>query len=146
MQVRTHVSRLSARLWTAADSIMLVLFAFSVVVQFNDPDPFRWAALYALAAFACALSIGRRLRWWFAAAVAALALVWAATIAPRVIGHIRFLDMFGAFEMKNVGIEESREMYGLVLIAAWLSVLSVRAARAATRGADRLPFRSRYTA
>lgn len=114
---------------------MLVLFVFSLVVQFNDPDPFRWAALYALAAAACALSLGRRLRWWFAAVLAALALIWAATLAPRVLAHVRFLDMFGAFEMKTVAIEESREMYGLVLVAVWLALLSVRAARDTRRGA-----------
>jgi hypothetical protein len=112
---------------------MLVLFACSVVVQFNDPDPFGWVALYAAAAGACALSLGRRLRWWFPAVVAAAALVWASTIAPRVVGIVPFLEMFGAFEMKSVAIEESRELYGLALTAGWMAVLSVRTARRAGR-------------
>ena len=120
------MSRLSSLLWKVGDSIMLALFAFAVIVQFNDPDPFRWVALYALAAAACALSLARRLRWWFPAAITAVSLIWAATLAPRVIGHVRFLDMFGAFEMKSIAIEESREMYGLLLIAVWMVVLSVR--------------------
>jgi hypothetical protein len=41
--------------------------------------------------------------------------------------------MFGAFEMRTVGIEESREMYGLLIIAAWMAVLAVRARRGAAR-------------
>ena len=118
---------LRARWWRILDGIMLVLFTFSVIVQFNDPDPFRWAAMYAAAGVACALSLARRLPWWLPVAIAAVALAWAATLAPRVIGEVRFLDMFGAFEMKSVAIEESREMYGLALIAAWMVVLAVRA-------------------
>jgi len=117
---------LRARWWRILDGIMLVLFTFSVIVQFNDPDPFRWAAMYGIAAVACALSLAGRLPWWLPVAIAAVALVWAATLAPRVIGKVPFLDMFGAFEMQNVAIEESREMYGLVLIAAWMVVLAVR--------------------
>ena len=41
--------------------------------------------------------------------------------------------MFGAFEMRSVGIEESREMYGLLIIAAWMAGLAVRARRRAAR-------------
>jgi hypothetical protein len=117
---------LRARWWRILDGIMLVLFTFSVLVQFNDPDPFRWAAMYGLAAVASALSLAGRLPSWLPVAIAAIALAWAATLAPRVVGDVRFLDMFGAFEMQNVAIEESREMYGLVLIAAWTVVLAVR--------------------
>lgn len=131
-----EVERLRARLWTVADSVMLLLFAFAVVVQYNDPDPIRWAVLYALAAVACGLSLARRLRSWFPAALAGVALVWAGTIAPRVIGDVGFLDMFGAFEMESVAIEESREMYGLVLIAGWMTVLSVRAMHGTRRSSS----------
>jgi hypothetical protein len=56
-------------------------------------------------------------------------LAWAVTLAPHVVGRVPFGEMFGAFEMKNVGIEESREMYGLVIIAAWMAVLALRAQR-----------------
>lgn len=117
------------RLWTIADVVMLLLFLFSVVVQVNDPDPLTWMIVYGLAAAACILSLRQSRRWWFPTAVGGLALAWASTIAPRVIGQVRFLDMFGALEMKNLGIEESREMYGLVLVALWMAVLAIRATR-----------------
>jgi lysylphosphatidylglycerol synthetase-like protein (DUF2156 family) len=110
---------------------MLLLLAFGAVVQLNDPDPARWIAVYALAAAACLLSLMRRLHWALAAILCVCTLAWAATLAPRVIGRVPFGDMFGAFEMKNVGIEESREMYGLLIIAAWMAVLAWRARRAA---------------
>jgi hypothetical protein len=41
--------------------------------------------------------------------------------------------MFGAFEMRTVGIEESREICGLLSIAASMALLAVRARRGAAR-------------
>jgi hypothetical protein len=108
---------------------MLLLFTFGAAVQFNDPDPARWIAIYALAAVACLFSLLRRLHWTLPTLICIVALVWAATLARHVIGRVPFGDMFGAFEMKNVGIEESREMYGLLIIAAWMAVLALRARR-----------------
>jgi hypothetical protein len=121
--------RLAARLWLVADAVLFLLFAFSVVVQVNDPDPVPWMALYGAAALACLAAMRRRGPWWYPASVALAAVVWAATIAPRVVGKVPFGDMFGAFEMKDLGVEESREMYGLLLVAAYLAVIAVRAAR-----------------
>ena len=118
-----------SRGWRAADAVMLLLFTFGAAVQLNDPDPVRWIAVYALAAAACLLSLLRRLHWTLPAILGVGTLVWAATLAPHVIGRVPFGDMFGAFEMRNVGIEKSREMYGLLIIAAWMTVLGLRARR-----------------
>lgn len=115
--------------WTIANGVMLAAFAFSIVVQFNDPDPLGWAAIYAAAAAACGLELRRRTPWWWPALVGGVALAWGATLAPRVLGSIPFMAMFGAFEMKDVAVEESREMYGLWLIAAWMVAIAVAALR-----------------
>jgi hypothetical protein len=112
--------------WKVADAIFLLMFVFSVVVQVNDPDPLPWMAIYGAAAVACLLSLTGRLRWWFAVITGVVALAWAATIMPRVIGQVPFLDMFAEFEMKDIGVEESREMYGLLLIGGWMAVLGHR--------------------
>lgn len=112
--------------WRIADALFFLMFAFSVVVQGNDPDPLAWMAIYGAAAVACLLSLAGRLPWWFAVITGIVALAWAATIAPRVIGQVPFLDMFAEFEMKDIGVEESREMYGLLLIGGWMSVLGHR--------------------
>ena len=113
--------------WKVADALFLLMFVFSVVVQANDPDPTRWMAIYGAAAVACLLSLLGRLPWWFAVLTGVVALVWAATIAPRVIGQVPFLDMFAEFEMKDIGVEESREMYGLLLVGGWMAILGHRA-------------------
>ncbi len=112
--------------WRIADSIFLLLFAFSVVVQLNDPDPIPWVLIYGAAAVACALTLAGRQRWLFPVLVGIIALMWAATIAPRVVGQVPFMDMFAEFEMKDIGVEESREMYGLLLIGGWMALLGHR--------------------
>jgi hypothetical protein len=112
-------------LWGLANVVMLLAFVFSVVVQFNDPDAFVWIAMYSLAALACALVLLGRGHWVFPAILMVATLAWAAALAPRVLGHVRFLDMFGAFEMANAGIEESREMYGLLVVTVWMAVLTI---------------------
>ena len=114
---------------------MLVVFLSSAAVQVNDPDPLLWIALYLAASAATLLALLLRLRWWLPAAIASLTIVWAATIAPRVLGRVPFGDMFSAWEMRDTGIEESREMYGLLIVAGWMLVLAVRAWRGSAQRA-----------
>lgn len=101
---------------------MLLLFLFAAVVQLNDPDPLKWVGLYLLAAAACVLDLRGRHNTWFSVSVTLIATGWALLIAPRVLGSVPFRDMFGAWEMKDTGIEESREMYGLALVALWMAL------------------------
>jgi hypothetical protein len=118
-------SVMKARLWTAANVLMLLMFVFSAIVQYNDPDPYVWIPVYGAAAVACGLELSHRLRWWLPAMIGVGTVVWAATIAPHVFGRVPFLEMFSAWEMKNEGVEESREMYGLLIVALWMVVLAV---------------------
>lgn len=124
---------MATRLWQLADVFFFLMFTLSVLVQFNDPDPVRWAAIYGAAALVCLASLLARQVRRPALVVGAVAFVWALTIAPRVIGKVNPASMFSAWEMKNSGIEESREMYGLLLIAAWMALTAVRAERSAKR-------------
>jgi hypothetical protein len=82
-------------------------------------------AIYGGAAIIALLECTRRVRPVFPALLSVTALGWAATIAPRVIGKVPFAEMFGGFEMKNVGVEESREMYGLLLVALWMAAVAL---------------------
>lgn len=119
------------RLGTAAEVVMLLVFALSALVQANDPDPLPWIGIYGASAVVGALALRRPDQWLPPALVGAVALVWAATIAPRVVGRVPFGDMFGAWEMANPGIEASREMYGLLIVASWMAFLTVRGLRRA---------------
>ncbi len=111
------------------NALMAALFVLAAAVQYNDPDPLRWIAIYLAAALACALAVAGRLRWPVPAFVAFAALAWAAVLAPGVLGRVGPGEMFGAWEMKDAAVEEARESYGLLLVAAWMGVLAVVAFR-----------------
>lgn len=106
-----------------ANWVMLVAFLFSVVVQYNDPDPIRWILLYGFAALNCFLSLRGRLRWPLPGVVGGVALLWALLLAPGVIGKTTIGSLFESFEMANTVVEEAREMGGLLIVAAWMVVL-----------------------
>ena len=120
-------------LWVGANILMLLMFVFSVIVQYNDPDPWVWMPVYGAAAVACGLELAGKLRWWLPTLVGVGSVIWAATIAPHVFGRVPFLEMFRAWEMKNTGVEESREMYGLLIVAVWMIVLAVANWKSAKR-------------
>ena len=122
-------------IWTGANALMLLMFAASVAVQINDPDPIWWMAIYGAAAIVAGREVARRNKPLLPGLVSLVALVWAATIAPRVIGKIPFGSMFQTFEMKDLGVEESREMYGLLLVALWMAAVALAAWRRKTPGA-----------
>lgn len=124
---------MKATAWTVANVVMTLAFAASVVVQYNDPDPLPWIAVYGAAAVIAGLETFRRVRPVFPALLSAVALVWTATLAPRVLGKVPFGDMFAEFEMSNPGIEESREMYGLLLVSAWIAAIAIAAWRRPAR-------------
>jgi hypothetical protein len=108
-------------------AIMGVYFVFAVVMQYNDPDPVQWMAIYGAAALGCALALFGRARWWFLVGVAVVAAVWAATLAPAVIGHVAPRDLFAPAGMLAPAVEEAREMLGLIIVAVWMIMLAVTA-------------------
>jgi hypothetical protein len=109
--------------------VMAAAFLFSVIVQFNDPDPWLWMLIYGLAGAACVLAIGNRGSWIFPAAVGLVALVWALTLASQVIGKVAVGELFEAFEMKDERVEVAREFGGLLIIVFWMAVLVFDAQR-----------------
>lgn len=115
--------------------VMTLLFALAVAVQYNDPDPLGWMAIYGAALVVSALAAWRPgfAPWACPAAVGAIALVWAATIAPRALGKVPLGQMFSRWEMKNVAVEENREMFGLLIVAVWMVVLALASRRPVAR-------------
>ena len=109
---------------------MALLFAFAAALQFNDPDPIRWIAIYIAA---CVLSIRaatrRRVSPAASLAVFAIASVWAALIAFGGPAASEYRHMFDAWEMKSPSVEEAREASGLLIVAAWMIVLFLRGVR-----------------
>jgi hypothetical protein len=113
---------MGARFWTLANGIMLLMFLFSAAVQFNDPDPLRWIGIYGAAAAVSGLEIRRRAPAWAPAAVALIALVWAASLYYRA-HDVPISSMFAEWEMRDLRVEEAREMYGLTIVGVWMIVI-----------------------
>ena len=98
-------------------AVFSLLFLFAAAVQYNDPDPFGWIAIYLAAAASCLITVLRRADGWLAAATAAAALVWASTLAPLGL-QVPPASLFAEWEMQDERIEIAREMYGLLIVAA----------------------------
>lgn len=123
--------------WTGANGIMLLLFLFSAAVQVNDPDPLLWMAIYVAAAVVCGLEIRRRSPVWVPLALALVAVSWAGTLYVRA-HDVPIGALFAEWEMRDLRVEEAREMYGLTIVGAWmLLIAAVGAARRRTASGPR---------
>lgn len=99
-----------------------VMFAGFVGVQFNDPDPVRWIAMYGAAMMVCFLS-DRLPGRWVPGAFATMAFAWALTMAPGVLGEAQWSDLFETMKHENHA-EEARELMGLILTGSWMCVIT----------------------
>ena len=109
----------------ALNLLFLVAFLLSVMVQYNDPDPWGWALLYGLAAGCCVAFYLQSLYWPVSAVLAAAALAWCLWLLPQFIGQVELRDIFASLRMQTEAVEEAREAGGTLLVALWMLILSV---------------------
>jgi hypothetical protein len=106
--------------------LLAILFGYAVAVQYNDPDPLVWMAMYGAAAVVSAVSVRLVLPAWIPALVAAVAAVWALVLAPSAVRQMpSFLDTFGTIQMMAPGVEETREALGLLIVATWMAIVAI---------------------
>src|SRR4051812_30309614 len=89
--------------------VLAVLFAISVGLQVNDPDPIRWMTIYGLAGLAIGLLPARR---WLSFACFGLGLIaagWGAYLGQQVVGVIHFSDLWLKMNEKGGAVEVGRE-------------------------------------
>jgi hypothetical protein len=106
---------------------MAVLFLFGAAVQINDPDPIGWMAIYLAAVAACVVASRRPEHVVLPFIVGAIAAVWATLILSGLGARVPVLELFAEWEMRDQAVEETRESYGLLIIAGWMVVLGLRA-------------------
>lgn len=92
---------------------MALLFISWAAFQYNDPDPFLWILVYALAALASVLFLIKRLPVAFPFIFCVAGVVWAIYLSTVI-----------TYEPPLIGIEEWREMMGLIFISSWMGVLT----------------------
>lgn len=126
------------RIHPVAHGVMTLLFLISAGLQWNDPDPVQWTAIYTAAAVLSGrAALGKRTAP-FDVLVAFVALVWAATLVPSVVGRAEVADLIRRMDIMRPQVEEARELGGLLIVAGWLLAhglsRSARSDAAATGG------------
>jgi hypothetical protein len=118
---------MSKKIFTGLNYFFLVLFLLGAAVQYNDPDSFVWILIYLCGAAGCIFYMKKKSHWQFQALTAAACIVWAGFLYPDVMAADQFTVIFDEIEMKNIAIEQTREMLGLLIIAFWMIVLVISA-------------------
>ena len=103
-----------------ANAVFALVFLLGLAVQYNDPDPLLWMAMYGAAAAVCILAATRKPHRTFALGTGIVALLWALFLVPRVLGQVELGSLFREAGMATLEIEEAREALGLFIIAAWM--------------------------
>jgi len=91
-------------------TVFALIFIAFAALQWNDPDRWIWIAVYGATAALSLLGLVGRFNV-LAVPAAVGALVWAGMIRPESLGH--WIDD-----------EVAREMFGLLICGAWLTVLA----------------------
>ncbi len=112
------------KVWSAGMALLFIVWAY---YQHNDPDPFLWILVYAVAALASVLFLIQRLPLIFSAGYLAICGTWALYLLTQLSGDLSIYSN-----------EILREMVGLVVICIWMGVLTLwlyRGAKAKERSA-----------
>jgi hypothetical protein len=100
-------------------AVIAALCVWSAYLQLNDPDPLRWVLMYlAGAAVAVVAALGKAIPW-LAFVVSFVALAWASAILPEVWNRWRPDDLMATMVPARPEIEYGRELFGLLIVAAY---------------------------
>ncbi|XP_029783793.1 transmembrane protein 220 isoform X2 [Suricata suricatta] len=106
-------------LWRACNGLMAAFFALAALVQVNDPDAGPWVVVYMIPAVLTLLvglnpQVTGNIVWKsVSAGHIFLCVVWAAGLARHLWLHS---------QQNILHEEEGRELFGLVIITAWMSL------------------------
>ncbi len=96
-----------------------LLALWSAYLQLNDPDPERWIAMYLSCAWLALLGALGKAAPKQALVVGLVALIWAAAIAPELLGAWKPGDLNATMSNARPEIEYGREFFGLVIVAGY---------------------------
>jgi hypothetical protein len=113
--------------WKVSNGLMAALFLFSAALQYNDPEPWRWAAIYVAAAVPCVVALRRTPSWIMPAAVLAWSLIWVSFYVQRNAWSVPLSEAFATWKMQNQQMLEKREMTGLLIVIGWMVVMIIAA-------------------
>ncbi|XP_037665469.1 transmembrane protein 220 isoform X2 [Choloepus didactylus] len=106
-------------LWTACSLLMAAFFALAAIVQVNDPDAGVWMTVYMIPAVLTLLVglnplVTGNFIWKSVSAIhMSFCIVWAIGLGYYLLLHT---------QQNIIHEEEGRELFGLVIITAWMSL------------------------
>ena len=112
--------------WKWLDRAMAGLFLLSAAVQYNDPDPFAWMAVYTAAAGACLVPVTSRYRARVAWLVASVTCFATLRVAPDAMALERVGDLTASMAAYRPEVEAAREALGLAIVSLWCAGLGTR--------------------
>ncbi|MEK7257963.1 MAG: transmembrane 220 family protein, partial [Bacteroidota bacterium] len=97
--------------------VLAALFVLFAALQYNDPDPLRWAAMYVFVAGVCGFAAFGKYNKYVLWAGIAVCLVWLAVWLPE---FLNWLDMGApniatSMKAETPYIEYTREFFGLLI-------------------------------
>lgn len=108
---------------------MTAFFAAAVGVQYSHAISVPGMLIYGAAGLACVLTIRDTEIKLMPPIVGVIALAWALTLAPQVIGQVHFDEIFRFREMEREQVDVARRMVGLLIAAGWMVVLTIASPR-----------------
>ncbi|HLV01825.1 MAG TPA: transmembrane 220 family protein [Acidobacteriota bacterium] len=117
--------------------VMILFMGLSAVIQFNDPDPIRWALLYAAATVLAIMHWRNPLHAGSTVApiiVGLIAIGWGLLLLPNVLERPPSMRIFESMDPDFPEIEEAREFIGLLMVGVWMGVLSWRSRKSSPAG------------
>lgn len=104
------------------NSFLAILFILFAIVQYNDPDPWAWIALYLFVAVVCGFAFFSRYHRYIIIAGLAVCIIWLATLVPDFIRWVKMgmPTITGSMKAEAPHIELTREFLGLAVCMAAL--------------------------
>ena len=105
----------------------ILLFLFSAVVQYNDPDPYIWMPVYLYGALLCFLAVRRKFNPLFYFVGIGIYAGFATIIFFSETGVWTWISKYHAesivssMQASKPWIEETREFFGLLILIGALS-------------------------
>ena len=116
--------------WRALNCVTTLFFAVAAYVQLNDPDPVLWVPLYAVPALLCfAVVVTPTSTTYVLWNTLSIVHASVCAVASLYFGSIGFQKG----TLNPLKAEEGREFAGLLLVALWLLLCSVRSVPAVNR-------------
>jgi hypothetical protein len=97
--------------------VLSILFLLFTIVQFNDPDPFKWILLYGLTAGICGFSAFGKKSKIINIITLLIVIIWMGILAPEFLNWIQegMPSITETMKVEEPYIEYTREFLGLLI-------------------------------